>query len=287
MGVLNKITKAILGEGSVTGVTPPITQGDITYYGDAARQFNLQISKTNTESNRRRQTSIGDSIDNWDIAQSHFFTVQIYSAKNEGYPYPTGLHDKNGAPFSFSSGLGTYKNYLPIKSMNFSYTSYENMSIPLNIFGDFPLLHRKKMSAISITCYDMDQDVIELALREWEKQCFPQNCVEYMDCIKAEFRYRSYDVTGKMNFEKVLEVIPTGSVSVSRSYEENNAKLLNFSLIVVGASGASAQSPKGSGSVIKEAGYGDGNDNADLVYEKSTSAILMSQNRFNQNIRYE
>lgn len=271
MGVLKKITKAVLG--TATGVTPPITQGEITYQGDAARLFNLSATKTNSI-NPKITEGTGDPLDYWDIAQSHFFTVQIYSPSNPGYPHATGLHDSKGNPFSFCSGEGTYKDYVPIKSMSFSYTAYDNMTLPVNIFGDFPLLHRKKMTTVNFSCYDLDQDVIELALKYWENQCFPENCVEYLDCIKASLKYRSYDVTGKMNFEKELAVIPTGQVSVNRSYEENAAKLLNFSVVVVGTVGASAKSRKaGSGYVIKERGYGDGNEYADLTYEKKVSLI--------------
>lgn len=278
MGVLRKITKAILGDGTATGVTPPITQGEITYEGGAARLFQLQVSKSDAP--KGVSNGISDPIDFWDIAQSHFFTVQIYSPSNPGYPHATGLHDKNGQPFSFCSGEGTYRDYIPIKSMNFSYTSYDNMTLPVNIFGDFPLLHRKKMTTVNFSCYDMDQDVIELALKYWENQCFPENCVEYLDCIKATLKYRSYDVTGKLNFEKCLSVIPTGQVSVSRSYEENAAKLLNFSVVVVGATGVSAKSRRaGSGYIIKERGYGDGNEYADLTYEKTIGMAIVRDGR--------
>ena len=204
------------------------------------------------------QTSNGDPLDNWDIAQSHFFTVQI-----------SQLLDKNGKTFSFASGQGTYKDYVPIKSMNLTYTSYDNMSVPFNIFGDLPLLHRKSVSTIAFSCYDIDQDVIEMALRAWENRCFPEGrYVAYLDDIKATFKYRSYDVTGKMNFEKEFLVIPASGVSVSRSYEENAAKMLNFSLAVVGLPGASASS--GRGLRIAEYGYGDGYESADILYEKNT-----------------
>lgn len=212
------------------------------------------VSKTEAPSTK---TSNGDPLDNWDIAQSHFFTVQI-----------SQLLDKNGKMFQFASGQGTYKDYIPIKSMNLIYTSYDNMSIPFNIFGNLPLLHRKSVSTISFSCYDIDQDVIEMALRAWENRCFPEGrYVAYLDDIKASFKYRSYDVTGKMNFEKEFFVIPSSGVSVSRSYEENAAKMLNFSLAVVGLPGASASS--GRGLRIAEYGYGEGYEKADLLYEKN------------------
>ena len=229
-----------------------VMDGNINYTGEAAKMFALQESYTYIPTSAMK----GDGLDNWDIAQSHFFTVQI-----------SQLLDRNGKMFQFASGQGTYKDYVPIKSMNLTYTSYENMSVPFNIFGNLPLLHRKSVSTISFSCYDIDQDVIEMALRAWENRCFPEGrYVAYLDDIKATFKYRSYDVTGKMNFEKDFLVIPASSVSVSRSYEENGAKMLNFSLAVVGLSGNAVNGNKGL--KIAELGYGDGYERADLLYEK-------------------
>lgn len=249
-----------------------MSQGDITYYGDAAE---LVKPADKYGSSPSYKSSNGNPLDFWDISQSHFFTVQIYTPASEkpGYGKATGLHDRNGKPFMFASGEGTYKDYLPIKTMNFSYTSYDNMTIPLAVLGDFPLLHRKKVTTINFSCYDMDQDVIETALRYWEQQCFPgDKYVEYLDNAKATLKYTSYDVTGKWNFVRVLDVIPTGAVTVSRSYEENGAKLLNFSVMAVGYPGMSGKVSSG-GLTIKERGLGDGNDNADLTYEKKVNLI--------------
>ena len=224
----------------------------VNLVGEPANFFKLKESYNYTPVSSMK----GDALDNWDIAQSHFFTVQI-----------SQLIDKKGTTFKFSSGQGTYEDYVPIKSMNLTYTSYDNMNIPFGIFGDLPLLHRKKVSTISFSCYDIDQDVIEMALRAWENRCFPEGkYVAYLDDVKALFKYRSFDVTGKKNFERSLYVIPASSVSVSRGYEENGAKMLNFSLAVVGMPGSSAN---GNGLKIAEYGYGEGYETADLYYEKT------------------
>lgn len=262
---MSVISNAI--KGVVTGVTPPITQGEITYMGDASLLLTGGVSTTNDLS--KKTSGIGnDIIDYWDIAQSHFFTVQIYSGSGRN---ATGLHDINGAPFSFASGHGTYQNYIPIKSMNFNYTTYDNMNIPLGIFGDFPLLHKKKVTSISFSCYDMDDDRIEKALKYWEQQCFPQGTyVAYLDEVKATLKYTSYDVKGKWNFTRVLDVIPAQSVSVSRSYEENGAKMLSFSVVAVGAPGVSAAGDN----TLKERGYGDGNERANNTYQLQVSAVV-------------
>ena len=260
---MSVVKKAI--ENIITSATP-VVKGEITYVGgDASRLLTGGVSTTQDLS--KKTSGVGnDLINYWDIAQSHFFTVQIYSGSGNK---ATGLHDEKGAPFAFASGRGTYQNYIPIKSMNFNYTSYDNLNIPFGIFGDFPLLHRKKVTSISFSCYDIDQDAIEKALRYWEQQCFPQGkYVAYLDEIKATLKYTSYDVKGRWNFTRVLDVIPAQSVSVSRSYEENGAKILNFSVVAVGAPGASAAGD------IKERGWGDGNESANRTYELQVSAVV-------------
>ena len=277
-----KVNPGDLLKATVEEVVLPVTQGAITYNGDAARLANG--SGTLTQGAGKGGYSKGNDIVgqlfSWDIAQSHYFTVQIYSPRNPDYPYPTGLHDKQGKPFSFCSGQGTWKDYIPLKSMNFNYTSYDNMSLPLHILGDFPLLHRKKVTTIQFSCYDMDDDRIELALKAWENQCFPGACVEYLDNIKAQLTYTSYDVKGKKNFSISFEVIPTGTVSVSRGYEENSAKFLTFSVVAVGAPGVNANmgAAGGKGNVGRaftygELGYG-GPGEVDYVYELSVQGAI-------------
>ena len=241
----------------IDGDETPIAQGEVSYVNTGAKFLKGFINKRDNPKSTKTDAG-GDIIENWDVAQSHFFTVQI-----------SQLIDKKGNTFSFASGRGTYKDYVPIKSMNLTYTSYDNMSVPFGIFGDLPLLHKKKVSTISFSCYDIDQDVIEMAVRAWENRCFPEGrYVAYLDDIKALFSYRSYDVKGKLNFEKRFYVIPASSVSVSRSYEENSAKMINFSLAVVGMPSASANS--GDGLRIAEYGYGEGYEGAvDLYYERT------------------
>ena len=215
--------------GNVAGQRLEGLLGDLDYVGNDF--FKAQVSETETIKNNG-QAQNNDSTQWWDIAQSHFFTIQIYR-KDGGLV--SGIHDIYGNPISFASGEGVYQNYIPIKSMNFNYVSYENMNIPLGIFGDFPLLYRRKVASISFTCYDTDQDIMEKALHYWEQQCFPgDNYVAYLEDITSELTYTSYDVMGHKNFQRKLFVIPASSVSVSRSYEENAAKILNFSVAVVG-----------------------------------------------------
>ena len=165
---------------------------------------------------------ISDGIFIMDLAQSHHYTVHIDGMNMSNFKTPTGI---------FSQGKG----FLPVKTMNLKYTSYENMSIPVAIFGDFPLLNKKRVSTIDLTCYDTDKNELEYELRLWEAQCFPKGrFVAYMDDIAREFIYRGYGVDGKQTLEYRVFVIPAGNLSVSRDYSNNEAKIVNFSVVVVG-----------------------------------------------------
>ena len=192
-------------------------------------------SSNSTESGGISKTAkvpIKDSLFLQDIAQSHHFTVCLKGFSMSKFRVPGG----------------TFSDFLPVKSINLNYTSYENMSIPVSIFGDFPLLNKKRVSTISLTCYDMDDNRLEHELREWENQCFPKGrFVAYMDKIAKEFIYSGYNVKGKETLKVSFRVIPSGNVSVSRDYSVNDAKLVNFSLVCVGDGSTCAT---GNGKVI-------------------------------------
>jgi hypothetical protein len=71
-----------------------------------------------------------------DIAQSHHYTVWLAGME--------GMSSLQVPRSPLTKDLG----FLPVKTMNLKYTSYENMSIPVAIFGDFPLLNKKRVSLV-------------------------------------------------------------------------------------------------------------------------------------------
>lgn len=152
-----------------------------------------------------------------DIAQSHHYAVELQGFER------------------LKSPQNRYSDFLPVRTMNLRYVSYENMNIPVAIFGDFPLLNRKRVSTIDLTCYDLDDNRIEYQLRQWEASCFPKGrYVAYMDSIARKFVYRGYNVKGQQTLKYEVWVIPSGNVSISRDTSVNDAKMINFSLVVVG-----------------------------------------------------
>ena len=180
-----------------------------------------------------------------DIAQSHHYTVQIEGLNMSNMRISNSPLAKNG--------------FLPVKTMNLKYTSYENMSIPVAIFGDFPLLSRKRVSTIDLVCYDKDSNQLEGELKAWEASCFPLGrYVAYMDKIARRFTYKGYNVKGQSTLTYQVYVIPAGNVSVSRDYGANDAKMINFSLVVVGDGRTCATGSGGDIPIIDHGGAGNG-----------------------------
>ena len=199
-----------------------ILQGGVNYTNpQVVKTFQLNASENNYV---KQESRVDESAWLIDIAQSHHYTVQLL--KNN-------INDVSMS--HLKTPRKSFSEFLPVKTMNLKYTSYENMSIPLAIFGDFPLLNKKRVSTIDLSCFDTDNNKLEYELRVWESQCFPKGrFVAYMDDIAREFIYRGYDVKGQETLTYRVYVIPAGNVTVSRDYSANEAKMVNFSLVVVG-----------------------------------------------------
>lgn len=175
-----------------------------------------------------------------DIAQNRFFTVTIKDFVQ--FVLPTSDDESQKSDMS-----GTY--FLPVKSIDISLSRVDSMSVPVFFFGDFPIINKKRVGVIRLTCFDLDNDSIEREIRHWmEDECFIGTRIRYLSQMAKELTYKSYDVTGKLNFEKTVLTIPTSDVTISRNYEDG-AKLVSFSLAVVGEEGSGVKSGKG-GKVI-------------------------------------
>ena len=122
----------------------------------------------------------------------------------------------------------------------------DHISIPVHVFGDFPIINKRRVGTINLTCYDEDNDDLERTLRTWmEEECFSGTRVRYLSQMYKQFIYKSYNVKGELKLTRTYLVIPTGGITINRSYEDNNAKLVEFSLAVVGANGASVKTGEG------------------------------------------
>ena len=202
------------------------------YNGEKVNYINgnpFKAEPTNNNAGQPTKTSVPSSDGGWaiDIAQSHHFTVEIRDASCH--------KSSSGNLLSYKTPNNVYSSFLPVKNMSLSYSGYENLNIPLSIFGDFQLLQRKRVETITLTCYDEDTSFLERNLQTWNEECFPQGkYVAYMDDVVKELIYRGYTVDGRESLNVRRFVIPTGQVMVNRDYSENEAKFITFSLACVG-----------------------------------------------------
>ena len=205
---------------------------DIKWAGD----FTSKPQRRRLEA--RIEASNSSSYGMWlsDIAQNRFFTVTIKDFIQ--FVLPTSDDESQKSDMS-----GTY--FLPVKSIDISLSRVDNMSVPVFFFGDFPIINKKRVGVIRLTCFDLDNDSIEREIRHWmEDECFIGTRVRYLSQMAKELTYKSYDVTGKLNYEKTVLTIPTSDVNISRNYEDG-AKLVSFSLAVVGEEGSGVKTGKG------------------------------------------
>ena len=161
-----------------------------------------------------------------DIAQSHHFTVQLRAvgSTKESDKYPI-----------YKVSSSSFGNFLPVKNISLTYSGYETMILPFSSFSDFPLIQRKKIEIVNLTCYDEDTSILEKAVTAWNDECFPGGkYVAYMDNVVKELIYKGYTVDGRESFNLRRYVIPFGPPQVNRDYEENDAKMITFSLACVG-----------------------------------------------------
>lgn len=187
-----------------------------------------------------------DNIFLKDMAQSRYFTLTLDKLRHNGKPIQFKLATPSSADYANYSDVHVFNDFFPVKNMTMNFTAYDNLSIPFAIFGNLSILHRKRLTTITINAYDTDKDIVEEAVQKWEAECFPSSkYVAYMADVASKFEYKSYDVTGKINYIKTLYVIPAEGVSVSRGYDDNSEKIVSFSVVAVGEIGASANGSSG------------------------------------------
>lgn len=172
-----------------------------------------------------------NSYFNIDMQQSAYFTMLI-----EGFEYNRYHANIKSA----TSSMGNFDRnemiyWLPLKSMQYSEGGMENLNIPCGVFADLPLPFRKHCPTLTCECYDHRSDFFEMKLREWHTQSVvTQGFVPVLDSIVRNVEIRSYATNGEINSHQVCQCILVDDISVSRSYEDNGLKSIQFKLIVVG-----------------------------------------------------
>lgn len=132
------------------------------------------------------------------------------------------------------------RNFLPVRNISFTETSFNHLTIPLGIFGDLPFLQKRGIGRINMSIYDNDQEDVAKGIRKWIQDCFPMGkYVDYPSNVVAKMEYHSYNVKGQENVpvSGTYYVIPADNYSYARSYEENALKIINFGVILIGREG--------------------------------------------------
>lgn len=217
---------------------------DNVQYGERL-QFNLydRIDDVFQVGDDNPEYSKGINSFLYNIAQSRYFTLTLDKlTDNSGIPIKFKLGKPSANNYAKGKEINTFNDFFPVKNVSINHTSYHNMSVPFSVFGNIPLLHSASLPKITINAYDLDDDRVERAVSRWTNICFPNDrYVAYLSNAASKFEYISYDVTGRENFTFTFYVIPSDNVIVSRSYEENNEKIVSFSVVAVGAPGASSK----------------------------------------------
>ncbi|MFA6358806.1 MAG: hypothetical protein WCY09_09150 [Candidatus Omnitrophota bacterium] len=147
-----------------------------------------------------------------DMAQSRFFTVNLDTIDNV-------------------NGMKS----LPVKSISYTVTGIDTMSLPIGVFKDIPIPTGKKLPRITLTLIDDRMEQIESQIREWYEIMIPtgSGTIGYLDDMIGVLTYESYDTSGDINFSYQANVILTEDLTMSRDYETNGFKILEISFVVL------------------------------------------------------
>ena len=238
-----------LGEKNMSNRVAFSTLEGTQYIGN---KNDFDISKNNSHLN---------SIFAIDVAQSAYFTMLI-----EGFEYGRfytsymsvttspndGRRDTyyNRSNDAFDSGKTlnstNFDNWgrngsiywMPLKSLSYNQGSIETANISVGAFADLHLPFRKHSPTLSVEMYDARNDFFEMKLREWHNMSvLTEGFVPVLESICKKVQIRSWATNGECNSLTECQCILADDINVTRSYDGNDLKLIQFKLIVVGWGG--------------------------------------------------
>lgn len=225
-----------------------------SYIGD---KNDVQISKNNANLNH---------VQLLDAAQSSYFTMLIegfeYSrfytsymstttSKNHGrrdYYYekdPNAFNDINNltprktVSTNFDNwGRNGSIYWMPLKSLTYTQGAIENTTFGVGAFADLQLPFRKHSPTLQVELCDARSDFFEMKLREWHNMSvITDGFVPVLESISKKVQIRSWATNGECNSLTECQCILADDISVTRSYEANDLKIISFKLVVVGWGG--------------------------------------------------
>lgn len=177
---------------------------------------------------------------NIDMQQSAYFTILIdgfdYSRFYASYKSLTNSRDYGATNSSFDNwGVDASKSFMPVKSLSYSQGSIETMSIACGAFADLALPFRKHCPTLNIEMYDHRSDFFEMKLREWHTMSVVTGgFVPVLESITKKVEIRSWATNGECNSVQSCDCLLADDINVTRTYENNDLKVISFKLIVVG-----------------------------------------------------
>lgn len=234
--------------------------GKVSYsiIGDSVNGLNTKYIGTRNDVSISNYNAHLNTYFNIDVQQSAYFTMLIEgfeynrfhasvqsttSSWNDGrrdsyYAYNSKTFEATETQIStgfesFSQNTSAY--WMPLKSLNYSQGSLENMSIAVGVLADIQLPFRKHSPTLSVETFDHRSDFYEMKLKEWHSQSVVTNgFVPVLESIVKKVTIRGFATNGEQNTQQECYCILGDDITVNRSYEENALKVVSFKLVVVG-----------------------------------------------------
>lgn len=221
------------------------------YIGD---KNDLDISKNNAHLNTYFNIDMSQAayfcmlIDGFEYGRFHSSYMSTTTSANDGRRDNYFNRSNNAFDFGKPSHSTGFENFtqngsiywMPLKSLQYTQGSIETMSVAVGAFADLQLPFRKHSPTFTVEMYDARNDFFEMKLREWHNMSvLTEGYVPVLESICRKVTIRSWATNGECNSVTECQCILADDINVTRSYDGNDLKLIQFKLIVVGWGGAS------------------------------------------------
>lgn len=217
----------------------------------------ISISKNNAHLNSYFNIDIQQSayftmlIEGFEYGRFHSSYMSVTTSPNDGrrdFYYEQSskaFADRNTNRAIVSTSFENFGRngsiyWMPLKSLSYTQGSIETMSIAVGAFADLQLPFRKHSPTLNVEMYDARNDFFEMKLREWHNMSvLTEGCVPVLESITKKVQIRSWATNGECNSLTECQCILADDINVTRSYDGNDLKLIQFKLVVVGWGGSS------------------------------------------------
>lgn len=174
--------------------------------------------------NTKAVVSLNSIVSQLDMAQSRYFTIQIFYTNSSGTKEYMGLN------------FGK-KTLMPVNNITYTVQGIDVMTLSLGIFKDIPIPVGLRLPKVSLSLNDTDDSIIEKQFRNWYNSFSPDpnfGYVGYLNDMVRYMTYKSYKVDGTLDFSFTAPIILEGDFTYTRSYEANDLRVMEAQVIIVG-----------------------------------------------------